>query len=111
MSVRTVELIFRTFARRYTNRWVVNFDDVAARELWRNDLSRVGVTDQQVVEGLKLSVKLKWPPSPGEFIPFCLPAKPLNASHRIVGPALPRPKVSLEKHNQRMMNIREKLNK
>ena len=108
LSEHYIELIFRTFARRFTHRWKINHDDLLARHLWHRDLSREEITDAMVVDGLKACTKLKWPPSIGEFIEFCLASnKPINASHRPIEKLLPRPPVDLEKHNQRMIKLRE----
>lgn len=71
-SAEVIELLFRTFCRRFTSRWRDNYEDPKARELWRRDLK--GLTDFHVKRGLHLSADLQWPPSPGEFRALCQPS-------------------------------------
>lgn len=77
-----VELIFRTFARRFTHKWAVNFADKTARNLWRRDLAAEKISDTEIKSALALPelVRMTWPPSTGEFIAFC---RPPDARHKI----------------------------
>lgn len=73
LSVDSIELLFQTFARRWSHRWERTFADGKARSLWRYDLLRLGVSDATLRVGLGRSVDREWPPSPAEFAALCEP--------------------------------------
>lgn len=73
LSVDSIELLFQTFARRWSHRWERTFADGKARSLWRYDLRRLGVSDATLRIGLGRSVDREWPPSPAEFAALCAP--------------------------------------
>ena len=68
-----MELVFRTFARRYSHRWRPTFEDEKARQLWLHDLRRAKLSDLDVRRGLDKCAEEEWPPSSGEFVKFCRP--------------------------------------
>lgn len=72
LSPADVELLFRTFSRRFGSRWDRTFEDDKARALWRRDLVALGVTDALLKVGLRRSVTFSWPPSPAEFAALCV---------------------------------------
>lgn len=74
VSHEGVELLFRTFARRFGYRWRQQFEDLKARSLWMRDLRAAGLGDADLRFGLERSAELKWPPSTGEFIELCKPS-------------------------------------
>ena len=76
LSKYSVDLIFKTFSRRFTFKFKMTYEDLSARKLLRRDLIQEGVTDEMVQTGLKSCVKLDWPPSTGKFIEFCKSHKP-----------------------------------
>ena len=68
-----IEVLFKTFARRWAHRWEKTFADGAARDVWRTDLLALGVNDTLLKVGLFQSARLAWPPSPAEFAALCWP--------------------------------------
>lgn len=73
LSAESVELVFRTFARRWVHKWEKVNADQKARALWLRDLRALGVNDENVRLGLHRSASLEWPPSPAEFAALCKP--------------------------------------
>lgn len=69
-----MEILFQTFARRWSHRWEKTNVDPKARSLWKHDLSALGITDALVRIGLHKSANLEWPPSPAEFAALCRPS-------------------------------------
>lgn len=73
LSADPIEVLFKTFARRWSHRWEKTFTDPKARALWKRDLQALGVTDWLMGVGLHKSASLEWPPSPAEFAALCHP--------------------------------------
>lgn len=73
LSAASVELLFRTFARRWNHKWARVNEDAKARSLWLRDLQVLGVGDVQLLVGLDKSTALEWPPCPKEFADLCKP--------------------------------------
>lgn len=73
LSADSIEVLFKTFARRWSHRWEKTFTDPKARAVWKRDLIVLGVTDRLMGAGLHKSAALEWPPSPAEFAALCHP--------------------------------------
>ena len=95
LNAQSVELIFRTFARRFAHRWTISFEDRLARQLWLRDLKHERITDSDVVKGLNACILCQWPPSIGQFINYCK-RKEYDALYHRPYKALPRPSVNPE---------------
>jgi len=63
--------MFRTWRRTFGYRWREQADDPKSRPTWLAALNALALNDAQVREGLRRSVALEWPPSPGEFAKLC----------------------------------------
>lgn len=61
-----MELLFRTFSRRWPTKWARVFSDKAARSVWKRDLELLGVDARALELALDRSVRMEWPPSPEE---------------------------------------------
>lgn len=73
LSADSIEVLFQTFARRWSHKWEKTFTDKKARALWKHDLQMLDVTDSLMTIGLHKSAGLGWPPVPAEFAALCHP--------------------------------------
>lgn len=71
LKSKSIELIFATFARHFSQRFKAVHDDKYARQYWMQEISRNGITDDEIKFGIELSKKMEWPPGVGEFITNC----------------------------------------
>lgn len=67
LTAEAVDQLFRVWRRVYGYRWRDQAEDQHSRPTWLRALRALGMTDELLRVGLRRSLELAWPPSPGEL--------------------------------------------